>query len=447
MTDYDIVVLGGGSGGLATAKTAATCGAKVAIAEPVALGGTCINRGCVPKKLMVYAANFARQRQSAKAYGWRDLSGSFDWSAFKATMTAHIQKLRQSQQDSLQSLGIEVLPERAKFVDRHTVQVGDRQITANNFVLAVGGHPILPGIPGAELALTSKDMFHLEHLPKRFAIVGGGYIGIEFGHFLAQLGSQVTIIDLQPQILAGFETDLRAFVQENLQHLGITFLPETTCKQISEKAGQRVLSLAGKFEQTLSVDAVLMAVGRAPNFAGLGLENAGVKLNEGQLVVDEQYRTSHPAIYAIGDCVGRLPLTPVAIAEGKAVAQTICRQTPTVVDYRWTPSAVFSAPPVATVGWSESKAKHEYGEDVEVTSKAFVPLHQSFQESPQKFFIKCVSRQSSGEILGLHIAGDNAPEVIQGFIPMLRQQLTVSRLVETIGIHPTSAEELFSLSK
>jgi len=442
---YDVLILGGGSGGLAAAKAAAKYGAKVAIAEPHALGGTCVNRGCVPKKLMVYAANFAKQQQQAKAFGWKEVSGSFDWQAFRGAMGDRIQQLRQSQEEGLRELGIDLLPDIGRFVNPNTVQVGDRPVEANNIVIAVGGHPVVPGFPGAELALTSKDMFQMETLPKRFAIIGGGYIGVEFGHFMAQLGSQVTIVDVKPQILDGFEEDLCVFVEHNLEHLGITFLPETTCEEIKKRDGILSMKLTGKCGQMLEVDAVLMAVGRKPNLAKLDAEKAGIELKDGKLKVDEYFRTSQPSIYAIGDCVGRLPLTPVAIAEGKAVAKAICQNKPTSVDYRWIPSAVFSSPPIATAGWSEAEAREHLGNDIKTVSKSFIPLHQSLQHSSQKFLIKAVLHKSSEKILGLHVGGNEAPELLQGFLPALKQGLTCDDLESTIGIHPTSTEEVFYL--
>lgn len=442
---YDVLVLGGGSGGLAAAKQAAKYGATVAIAEPHALGGTCINRGCVPKKLMAYAANFARQQQQAGAYGWQNISGFFDWDTFRVAMGDRIQRLRQSQESHLRELGIDWLPQRGYFISENKVQVGDRQVEAKNIVIAVGGHPVVPGFPGAELALTSKDMFQLDKLPERLAIVGGGYIGIEFGHFLAQLGSQVTIIDVKPHVLDGFEEDLRVFVEKNLSHLDITFLPETTCEAIEEKGVNLAMNLTGKYAQMLMADAVLMAVGRAPNLKDLNLEKAGIEVEDQKLIVDAYNRTTQPSIYAIGDCVGRMPLTPVAIAEGKAVAQTICEQQPTSVDYQWIPSAVFSNPPIATVGCSEAEAREKFGHAIKTISKSFVPLRQSLQNSPQKFLIKGILHESSGKILGLHVGGNEAPELLQGFIPALKKGLTFNELIEAIGIHPTSAEEIFYL--
>ncbi|MBE9098642.1 dihydrolipoyl dehydrogenase family protein [Vacuolonema iberomarrocanum] len=443
---YDILVLGGGSGGLAAAKAAAKHGAKVAIAEPKALGGTCVNRGCVPKKLMVYAADFAKQQQEAKAYGWKEVGGSFEWETFKPAMHDRIQTLRQIQEKSLRELNIDLLPHSASFVGPNTVQVGDRQVEATNIIIAVGGRPVMLDFPGADLALTSKDMFQLEKLPQRFAVIGGGYIGVEFGHFLAQMGSQVTIVDKNPHILDGFEEDLRIFVEENFDRLGITFLPETSCEEIKKQKESLTMTLTGKCAQTLSADTVLMAVGRAPNFDQLNIEKAGIELKDGQLTVDEHYRTAQPSIFAIGDCIGRLPLTPVAIAEGEAVVKTICQKQPSQVAYQWIPSAVFSAPPVATVGWSESEAREHLGDDVEAIANSFTPLDQSLQQFSQEFLIKAVLQKSSGKIVGLHFAGNEAPELLQGIIPALKNGLTHDELIATIGIHPTSAEEIFGLA-
>lgn len=441
---YDVLVIGAGSGGLAAAKAAAAQGAKVAIAEPKQLGGTCVNRGCIPKKFIVQAATFCEQQQIARSHGWQDLKCAFDWSALKSAMTQQLEQIRQSQQQTLQEAGIEILSAAGQFVDPHTVAVGDREVKAQNIIIAVGGQPMLPDMPGIDLALTSDDMFQLEHLPARMITVGGGYIGVEFSCMMAQLGVQVTLIDTDAQVLSGFDDDLRTFMQASIEHLGINFIPETTCKEISANSSGLTASLSGEHSQDVEADAVLMAVGRKPKTESLGLAKADIELNEGYIKVDDYGQTSQPSVYAIGDCVGRLPLTPVAIAEGEAVVKTICKQQPTTADYRWIPSAVFGMPPLASAGWSEAKAKKQTGDSIEIVRHKFTPLSHSLVESPQKSFLKLVLAKSSHQILGVHAAGKYAPNTIQGLVPALRKGLTFDELNSTIGIHPTSAEEIFS---
>ncbi|MGF1521647.1 MAG: dihydrolipoyl dehydrogenase family protein [Leptolyngbyaceae cyanobacterium] len=443
---YDVMVIGAGSGGLAAAKAAAACGAKVAIAESKQLGGTCINRGCIPKKLMVQAAAFVEQQQIAKTHGWVSPEGRFEWKTLKSAMNRHLEKLRQSQQQTLQEANIEIITAAARLVDAHTVAVGDREVQAKHVIIAVGGLPTLPDIPGVELALTSRDMFDWEQLPEQLAIVGGGYIGVEFGCMMAQLGAKVTLIDTDSQVLSGFDSDLRNFVQASLQRLEVDFIGQTTCKEIEANGSALHLSLSGEHVQSLKADAVLMAVGRTPNLQSLGLEKAGIELKDGYVQVNDYGQTTQDTVYAIGDCVGRLPLTPVAIAEGKAVVKTICQQQPTTADYRWIPSAVFSAPPIAYVGWSESIARNHMGDDVETVCNSFTSLSHSLMDNPQPTLIKLVLCKSSRQILGAHIAGNQAPDLIQGLVPALRQGLALDELASTLGIHPTSGEELFDLA-
>jgi glutathione reductase (NADPH) len=443
---YDVMVIGGGSGGLAAAKAAAALGAKVAIAEPNQLGGTCVNRGCIPKKLIVQAAAFVEQQQIAQAHGWAKLEGRFEWQTLKLAVAQHLEKLRQSQQQTLDEANIDIMVASARLIDTHTVAVGDRTVQARHIIISTGSRPVLPDIPGVELALTSKDMFQLDQLPDHLAIVGAGYIGVEFGCMLAQLGTRITLIDTDPQVLSGFDSDLRDFVQERLQHLGIHFIPETTCKEIEASASVLRLSLSDEHSQSTEADAVLMAVGRTPNVDALGLEDAGIELNKGYIAVDDYGQTNQESVYAIGDCVGRLPLTPVAIAEGEAVAKTICQQQPTTVDYRWIPSAVFSTPPVASVGWTEATAKEHVGDEVATICHSFTPLSHSLMSESQQVLMKLVFHKTSRQILGVHVAGKSAPDLIQGLIPALRQSLKLDELITRPGLHPTSGEELFSLS-
>lgn len=447
MTDFDVLVIGAGSGGLAAAKKAAGLGARVAIAESRSFGGTCVNRGCVPKKLLVNAAEFVNEQQVAASLKWTNSTDSLDWLNLQVAIAEHLQGIRQSQQESVQDAGVHIVRGVARLLDEQRVDVDGQTIEAKHIIIAVGGSPTVPDMPGKELALTSPDMFQLTSLPKRLAIVGGGYIGVEFAHIFALLGTQVTLIDTDKQVLAGFDPVLREAAHTGLADIGVEFIPEMTGKEIEQAGEQRRLYLSGSDQEsnTLTVDQVLLAVGRSPNLSPLNLEAAGVKVENGKIVVDEYGQTSQPSIYAVGDCVGRIPLTPVAIAEGNAVAQTICRQA-TSVDYRWIPSAVFGMPPLATVGWSESEAKEHLGDDaVETVSQTFTPLKYSLMADPHKSVIKLVTNAQTQQIMGVHLAGDQAPEIIQGLVPALKQGLTRQELTQTIAIHPTSAEELFCL--
>lgn len=443
---YDLIVIGAGSGGLAAAKAAAACGVSVAIAEPNELGGTCVNRGCIPKKLMVQAATFVEHQKIAEVHGWVNPAGLFEWEHLRSSMEQHLEKLRQSQRQTLKDANVEIIAGAAQFVDAQTVTVGDRTIQAKHIIIAAGSRPTLPDIPGVELALTSKDMFRLEQLPASLAIVGGGYIGVEFSCLLAQLGTRVTLVDTSAQVLSGFDAALRGFVQERLERLNIRFIGQAKCKAIEANNSMLKLSLSGEHSQEVEAEKVLMAVGRTPNVDSLGLETAGIDLNGGYVAVDEYGQTSQNSVYAIGDCVGRLPLTPVAIAEGEAVVKTIFQQQPTSVDYRWIPSAVFSTPPVASVGWSEATAKEQIGDDVQTICNTFTPLSHSLMSEPPNGLIKLVVHKTSRQILGVHIAGKQAPDLIQGLILSLLRGLTMDELVDTPGIHPTFGEELFALA-
>ncbi len=307
---------------------------------------------------------------------------------------------------------------------------------------------MVPDIPGKELALTSRDMFQLTHLPDRLAIIGGGYIGVEFAHIFALLGTHVTLVDTDPYVLAGFDADLRQAAQQGLKRIGVEFIPEMTCKEIERVNNGYQVRLKGSesADKTLAVNQVLLAVGRSPNLASLNLAAAGVEVKDGKIVVDEYSQTSQSSIYAIGDCVARMPLTPVAIAEGQAVAKTILREA-TAVDYQWIPSAVFGMPPVATVGLTEADAKEQLGDDnVDAVTQTFVPLKQSLMDDPQTSLVKWIINRQTNEVVGVHVAGDQAPEMMQGLIPALRAGLHRPALTSTIPIHPTSAEELFTMS-
>ena len=442
--DYDLLVIGAGSAGLSAAKTAAQCGARVAIADPGPLGGTCVNRGCVPKKLMVFASNFARQQCLAANYGWVDPSGRFDWPALKAAIEQALAHLQQSYQSKLTKAGITFMNCPARFLDSQKVALGDRKITVEKVIIATGAKPLKPDLPGINCGLTSRDMFHLESLPKQLTIVGGGYIGSEFSTIFSTLGSQVSLVERSPLILEGFDRSIRETLQNNLMEQGVRVLGGTNLEAIHKTNTETKLTLSGACSDTLIADTLLLALGRVPNLDGLNLEAAGVKVNQGAIAVDDYSRTSQPTICAVGDCTNRVPLTPVAKAEGAAAAKTLWGDKPQAISYRWIPSAVFCSPEAATVGWSEDDAEAK-GIEFEVLCNRFVPLHYALSPQGKESLIKLVVEAKSGDILGVHMVGDGVAEILQALVPALKKGLTVEELTATIGIHPTSGEELFSI--
>ncbi|MBW4693995.1 MAG: glutathione-disulfide reductase [Lyngbya sp. HA4199-MV5] len=443
--DYDLLIIGAGPGGLAAAKQAAQYGATVAIAEQAQAGGGCVNRGCIPKKLMVYAAAFARLDQDAIAYGWNACDRQFDWQRFVHARNQEIERLQQIQVQALQDAGIAFINQHASFVDDHTLEVGDRKITAKNILIAVGGQPIRPNIDGIEHALVSDDLFHLEALPKHIAILGGGYIGVEFASILRGFGCRVTLMNREACILSGFDDDLAATVRQGLIDRGIESLCSTTITAIAPTNGGFNLTLDGDCPETLLVDTILCATGRAPRLDGLKLENAGVEADKTAIAVDDNSRTNQPHIFAVGDCTNRLQLTPVARAEGKAVAKTIFGQTPQPLNYDLVPSAVCSYPEAASVGMSEATARKTHGDQVRLYRTEFQPLFYSLTDRHQTNFMKLVVQGDTDRVLGVHMVGDHAGEIVQSLAIALRLGVTKEDLDRAIGIHPSSAEEITSL--
>ncbi len=442
--DYDLLVIGAGSAGLAAAKQAAAYGATVAIAEPIQLGGVCTNRGCIPKKLLVYASEFAQLLAEASDYGWSLGTAKFDWQCFVANRDREIERIHQSQQQALSKAGIDIIPERAIFADAHTVKVGDRHLSADKILIAVGGMPIKPNIPGIEYALTSDEMFGLRSLPKQLVILGGGYIGVEFASTLQAFGIAVTLIDKSENILAGFDREISAVVQKRMVQRGIRILCNTIVKEISHVSDELQLTLSGDCSETLAADTILCAIGRTPNLQSLNLEQAGVALAGKAIAVDVYSRTSQENIYAAGDCTDRLALTPAARAEGQAFADTVFGNQPRQIDYGFIPSAVFAYPEVAAVGMTEAQAQERYGADaIECDWIEFTPLFDRLSDSPQPAFFKQVYLRESGQVLGIHLVGAQAAEIIQGMTLAMKKGITKQDIQNAIGIHPTSTEEFF----
>ncbi|MUL36398.1 glutathione-disulfide reductase [Gloeocapsopsis dulcis] len=443
--NFDLFIIGAGPGGIAAAKQAANYGKRVAIAEQEAIGGTCVNRGCVPKKLIVYAADIALQDKIAPSYGWSECQRHFNWSKFIAKVYQHVESIQKSYLETLQKNGVELIRQRATFIDPHTVEIGNRKITADKILIAVGGHPNKPDIPGIEHAITSREMFQLQQLPQKLAIVGGGYIGIEFASMMNAFGVEVTLMDTNELILDGFDNDIRSSVQKGLIQRGIQFLSKTTVKEIKQSTQGLQLTLSGDTEETITADTILVATGRVPNTKHLGLENAGVELGEkGAIQVDDYNRTTQDNIFAVGDCISRVPLTPVARTEGEAVAKTAFGDNPQQINYDYVTSAVFARPEAATVGMTEEEAREKYNA-VQCYQTEFEPLLYSIVEQKEPTTMKLVVDSPTDRVLGAHMVGERAADIIQSLAVAIRKGITKEDFDATIGIHPTTGEEFLTL--
>jgi glutathione reductase (NADPH) len=444
--DYDLFVIGAGSGGLASSKRAASYGAKVAIAENDLVGGTCVIRGCVPKKLMVYASHFSHYYKDAVGYGWSEVEPSFDWKKLVDVVDKEVRRLSELHIGFLEKAGVELMRGYAKFIDPHTLEVGDRKVTADKILIATGGHPIKPDIPGIEHSISSDDMFLLSEQPKRFAVWGGGYIGVEFAGILNGLGSQVTQIIRRDFILNGFDQDIRSNIQEGMSKHGVNFLTNTTIEKIEKTDEGLKITLTGEqAENPLIVDQLLCATGRKPNLGGLMLENAGVEVNADAIAVTPDSQTSQPNIYAVGDCTDRVNLTPVAIAEGRAFADTEYGHMPRLISHENIATAVFSQPEAATVGMTEEQAKEKFGEAIKCYKARFRPLFHSLTGSDEKVFMKLVVESNTDRVLGAHMVGKDAAELIQGVAIAVNMGATKKDFDNTMGIHPSSGEEFVTM--
>lgn len=447
--DYDLITIGAGSGGVRASRLAASYGARVAICEESRVGGTCVLRGCVPKKLLVYGAHFAEDFADAAGFGWSVGETSFDWPRLIARKNAELDRLNGVYERVLRDNGVAILYGRARLADAHTVEIDGQRHTAERILIAVGGWPALPAIPGIEHAVTSNEALDLEALPRRLVIVGGGYIAVEFAGIFNALGVQVTQIIRADAVLRGFDQDIRAALSTEMLKKGIDIRSETTVRSIEKTAeGGLSLRLAGGLSggEVLETDLVMYATGRRPNTAGLGLEEAGVKLSdEGAVVVDDWNRSSVDNIYAVGDVTDRINLTPVAIAEGRCFAETVYNNNPIRMDYADVPSAVFSQPPVGSVGLSEAQARHRYGKAVQVFAARFKPMRNTLAERDERTMMKLVVRRDDGRVLGCHMVGPDAPEIIQGLAVAVKCGATKAQFDATIGIHPTAAEEFVTM--
>ncbi len=443
--DYDLFVIGAGSGGIAAARRAAQYGAKVAIAEYDRLGGTCVNRGCIPKKLMVYASHFPDLFEDAQGFGWSPVQSTLDWQKMITAVNKELERLNGVYQNMLNNAAVELFRGYAKFLDPHTLEIGDRKVTADKILIAVGGYPVKPDIPGIEHAITSDDMFLLKEQPKRIAILGAGYIGVEFACIMNGLGSDVTQIIRNELILRGFDDDIRSTIQDGMQQHGIQILRISEPPTIEKTAVGLKVTLAGKHQETMIVDVVLSATGRKPKLKNLALDNAGVEINDEAIAVDKYSQTSQENIFAVGDCTNRINLTPVAINEGRAFADTKFGGISRTMSYENVPSAVFSTPEAATVGLTEAEAREQYGDAVKVYRAKFKPTYHGLSGRDERTMVKLVVENDTDKVLGAHMVGENAAEIIQGIAIAVKMGATKKDFDATVGIHPSIAEEFVTL--
>lgn len=440
--DFDLFVIGGGSAGVRCARIAAGHGARVGVAEERFWGGTCVNVGCVPKKLLVQAGEYGAWAEDAAGFGWQIKKGPHDWAKLIAAKDREIGRLNGIYRRLMDNAGVTSFETRATFIDPHTLDVGGKHVTAEKIAIGTGGHPVRLPIPGAELGIISDDAFYLPRMPENVAIFGSGYIAVEFAGIFAALGAHVDLIYRQPLPLRGFDGDMREALAEALAMQGITLHPGTTPKRIDADGEARIVTFGeGK---TLRTDLVFFATGRSPATANLGLDKAGVKLNDaGAVVVDQNLRTSVPHIYAMGDVTDRLNLTPVAIAEGHALADTLFGNRPRGISLHNVPTAVFSTPPVATCGLTEEQAA-EHG-PVDVYVSKFTPMRHTLSGRARRSTLKLVVDQVSQKVVGAHMLGEDAPEIMQGLGIAIVMGATKADFDRTIGIHPTAAEEFVQL--
>lgn len=442
--DYDLFVVGAGSGGVRASRVAARYGARVAVAEEARLGGTCVNLGCVPKKLLVYASHFRDEFEDAVGFGWSETAPGFNWSTLIANKDREIERLNKIYRGLLEGAGVTILDGRARLIDRNTVELGGRRITAEKILIATGSRPHLPSLPGIEHAITSNEAFHLPSLPKRVLIVGGGYIAVEFAGIFAGLGCQVSQLYRGSLFLRGFDRDLRIELAEAMRRRDIDLRFDSDVARIDRnEAGDVAVTLVSG--EQITTDLVMYAAGRTPNTAQLGLDAVGVEQDQdGAIVVDEYSQTSVPNIWAVGDVTNRLNLTPVAIAEGQAFVETVFNENPQKPDYDNVPTAVFSQPSLATVGLTEEAAREKYTA-VDVYKAHFRPMKYTLSGRNERTLMKLCVERATGKVLGAHMLGPDSAEIIQGIAIAIRAGVRKVDFDRTIGIHPSAAEEFVTM--
>ncbi len=444
--DFDFFVIGGGSGGVRASRVAASLGAKVGIAEAFRYGGTCVIRGCVPKKLLVQASHYAEDLEDASGFGWTVPPASFDWPRLVAAKEQEITRLSGIYENLLKNSGVQIFQGHARFEDPHTLSVNGQRITARHVLIATGGTPALPSIPGIEHAITSNEAFDLPTLPRRVLVVGGGYIAVEFAGIFNGLGSEVTLIHRGAQLLRGFDGAVAQHLHEEIARKGIRVLTETQAASLERMAdGQIAVQLQGAVTGAEYFDAVMYATGRTPQTEGLNLALAGLSADPGKgIKVDAFGQTAVSHIHAVGDVTEGIALTPVALAQGGAVARSLFGPQRQAAQLGYVASAVFSQPPIGTVGLGEEAALAQYGE-IDVYESRFKPMRHTLSGRPEKTLMKLVVDTASQRVLGVHMVGPDAPEIVQGLALALNLGATKADFDATIGIHPTSAEEFMTL--
>ena len=443
--DYDLFVIGAGSGGVRAARMSASHGAKVAVAEEYRVGGTCVIRGCVPKKLFVYASHFAEEFEDAAGFGWTVADAKFDWPTLVKNKDAEIDRLNGIYTKNLEAFGVEILQGRAIVKDANTVTLDGRDITAKYILVAVGGTPFMPQIEGVEHAISSNEAFHIEVLPKDIIVVGGGYIAVEFAGIFNGLGVDTTLVYRGAQILRGFDNEVRDHLAAEMAVKGVSIKTESDIAAITKTDnGYTVTYQNGSTQDT---GLVMYATGRVPMTDGLGLENAGVELGaKGEIKVDAYSKTNIDSIYAVGDVTARAELTPVAIREGAAFAETVFNDNPLAVDHSIIPTAVFSQPSIGTVGLGEEAAR-EAGHEIDVYAASFRPMKNTLSGNPEKTLMKLIVNKADDKVLGLHIVGPDSGEMIQAFGVAITMGATKAQFDATIAVHPTAAEELVTFKQ
>ena len=441
--DYDLFVIGAGSGGVRASRIAASYGARVAVAEERYLGGTCVNVGCIPKKLYSYAAHYREDFHEAAGYGWTAAKAGFDLAPLLANKNQEILRLNGIYRRLLENAGVTIFEVRATLIDAHTVELGGKRHTAKFILVATGGWPVKPDIPGIDLAITSNEAFFLDRLPRRAVVVGGAYTAVEFASIFNGMGAATTLVYRGPHLLRTFDCEMGAVLAEEMGKKGVAVKLNAHITGIARNASGLTAKLADG--ATLEADCILYATGRAPNTRGIGLAEAGVTLDKkGAIVVDGYSQTAVPSIYAIGDVTDRINLTPVAIAEAMAVANTLFNNRPTALEYENIPTAIFAHPNAATVGLSEESARSRCG-DIEVYAARFRPLKHTLSGSTEQVFMKLVVERASNRVVGAHMVGADAGEIIQGIAIALKCGATKAQFDATIGIHPTAAEEFVTM--
>ena len=441
--DYDLFVIGAGSGGVRAARMASSFGARVAITEDRYLGGTCVNVGCVPKKLLVYASHFSEDFENSRGFGWNVGSTDFNWQQLIKNKNTEIQRLNGVYEKILSSAGVELIDGHGTLVDEHTVAVDGKNYSAERILIATGGWPSIPDIPGKEHVISSNEVFFLEKLPEKVVIAGGGYIAVEFAGIFNGLGVDTTLLYRGPLFLRGFDEDVRKFLAEEMQKKGIKLKFETNIDSIEKTDNKLLATLTDG--STLTADQILYATGRKPKTEGIGIESLGIKLDKAAaIVVNDEYQTNIPSIYAVGDVTNRVNLTPVALAEGMFLARHLYNNETAPVEYENIPTCEFSQPNIGTVGLTEEEARDKY-EQIDIYKSSFTPMKHTLSGDDEKTFMKLIVDKTTNRVIGVHMVGPEAGEIMQGIGIAMKAGASKADFDKTIGIHPTTAEEFVTM--